>query len=120
MPNSEQITFGGQRFGPGDEPGETARDSGWSAALEPNRPFSLDTAFLKTLTPYLSYALARTYLRHADVPPARLATLAAGMRFSDDHYYSLDLSLGLPVGDKPAEGAPCPPRVNATFSYQLD
>ncbi|MGI4859548.1 MAG: ShlB/FhaC/HecB family hemolysin secretion/activation protein, partial [Janthinobacterium lividum] len=120
LPSSEQITFGGQRFGLGYEPGETAGDSGWGAALELNRPFSLSSAFLKALTPYLSYALARTYLSHANAPPARLATLAAGMRFSDNHYYSLDLSVGLPVGDTPAESSSRTPRVNATFSYQLD
>ncbi|MGI4858608.1 MAG: ShlB/FhaC/HecB family hemolysin secretion/activation protein [Janthinobacterium lividum] len=120
LPTSEQITFGGQRFGLGYEPGEAAGDSGWGAALELSRPFSINTAFLKALTPYLSYAIARTYLSHSSVPPARLATIAAGMRVSDSHYYSLDLSVGLPVGDTPVESSSRKPRVNATFSYQLD
>ena len=39
---------------------------------------------------------------------------------SDVRYYSLDLSVAKPIGDAPVESASRSPRINATFSYQLN
>ncbi|HEY3599608.1 MAG TPA: POTRA domain-containing protein [Paraburkholderia sp.] len=120
LPTSEQISFGAQRFALGYQPGETSGDSGWGASLEVNRAFALGFAWLRTLTPYVSFDIARVYL-HAGTPsPSRLSSVALGFRISDSKYYSLDLSVAKPVGDAPIESASRSPRINATFSYQLD
>jgi hemolysin activation/secretion protein len=120
LPTSEQITFGAQRYALAYEPGEAAGDSGWAAAVELNRAFSVNTTYLKALVPYISYAIARTYLSKSSAAPVRLASLSVGLRISDSRFYSLDLSVGKAVGDAPIESSSRNPRINATFSYQLD
>ncbi|MFM0596619.1 ShlB/FhaC/HecB family hemolysin secretion/activation protein [Paraburkholderia dilworthii] len=120
LPTSEQISFGAQRFAQGYQPGEASGDSGWGAMFEINRPFTPGFTYLRTLTPYVSFDLARVYL-HAGTPsPSRLSSIAFGFRISDAKYYSLDLSVAKAIGDAPVESASRAPRVNATFSYQLN
>jgi hemolysin activation/secretion protein len=120
LPTSEQISFGAQRFAQGYQPGETSGDSGWGASFEINRAIALGFTYLRTLTPYVSFDMARVYL-HAGTPqPNRLASVAIGFRISDAKYYSLDLSVAKAVGDAPVENASRSPRINATFSYQLN
>lgn len=119
LPTSEQIAFGGQRFGLGYEPGETSGDSGFGASFEINRSFALDLAYLKTITPYVTYDMARVYLHSGTVQPNHLQSVALGVRMSDNKYYNLDLSLGRALGDAPIESASRAPRINAAFSYQL-
>ena len=120
LPTSEQITFGGQRYALAYQPGEAAGAKGGGASLELNRTFSFTIRYLKTWIPYLSYALARTYLNSPGAVPLDLQSLALGFRVSDGRFYSLDLSVAQPVGDKPSGSHTRSPRVNATFSYQLD
>lgn len=120
LPTSEQITFGAQRYALAYEPGEAAGDSGWAAAVELNRAFAVNTTYLKALVPYISYSIARTYLSKSTAAPVRLASLALGLRISDSRYYSLDISIAKAVGDAPIESSSRNPRINATFSYQLD
>ncbi|MEZ0605375.1 ShlB/FhaC/HecB family hemolysin secretion/activation protein [Paraburkholderia sp. IW21] len=120
LPTSEQISFGAQRFAQGYQPGEASGDSGWGAMFEVNRPFTPGFTFLRTLTPYVSFDMARVYL-HAGTPsPSKLSSIAFGFRISDAKYYSLDLSVAKPIGDAPVESASRSPRINATFSYQLN
>lgn len=120
LPTSEQISFGAQRFAQGYQPGEASGDSGWGAMFEVNRPIALGFTYLRTFTPYISFDMARVYL-HAGTPsPSRLSSIAFGFRISDAKYYSLDLSVAKAVGDAPIESASRSPRINATFSYQLN
>ncbi|QQC64942.1 ShlB/FhaC/HecB family hemolysin secretion/activation protein [Paraburkholderia ginsengisoli] len=120
LPTSEQISFGAQRFAQGYQPGEASGDSGWGAMFEVNRPIALGFTYLRTFTPYISFDMARVYL-HAGTPsPSRLSSIAFGFRISDAKYYSLDLSVAKAVGDAPVESASRSPRINATFSYQLN
>lgn len=120
LPTSEQISFGAQRFAQGYQPGEASGDSGWGAIFEVNRAFAPGFTYLRTLTPYISFDMARVYL-HAGTPsPSKLSSIAFGFRISDAKYYSLDLSVAKPIGDAPVESASRSPRVNATFSYQLN
>ncbi|GAB6848584.1 POTRA domain-containing protein [Paraburkholderia kururiensis] len=120
LPTSEQISFGAQRFAQGYEPGEASGDSGWAVSFEINRAFTPGFTYLRTITPYVSFDTARVYL-HAGTPqPSRLASVAFGFRISDAKYYSLDLSVAKAVGDAPVESASRSPRINATFSYQLN
>jgi hemolysin activation/secretion protein len=120
LPTSEQISFGAQRFAQGYQPGEASGDSGWGAILEINRAFAPGFTYLRTFTPYISFDMARVYL-HAGTPsPSRLSSIAFGFRISDAKYYSLDLSVARAIGDAPVESASRSPRINATFSYQLN
>ncbi|RKE36589.1 hemolysin activation/secretion protein [Paraburkholderia sp. BL23I1N1] len=120
LPTSEQISFGAQRFAQGYEPGEASGDSGWGAIFEVNRAFTPGFTYLRTFTPYISFDMARVFL-HAGTPsPSRLSSIAFGFRISDAKYYSLDLSVAKPIGDAPVESASRSPRINATFSYQLN
>jgi hemolysin activation/secretion protein len=120
LPTSEQITFGAQRYALGYEPGETSGDSGWGMSLELNRSFVPGFTYMKTITPYLAYDMARVYLHTGTPSPSRLSSVGIGVRLSDSRYYNLDLSVAKPVGDAPVESASRSPRVNATFSYQLN
>jgi hemolysin activation/secretion protein len=120
LPTSEQISFGAQRFAAGYQPGEASGDSGWAVVLELNHPFRLGKVWLQSITPYVSFDMARVYL-HAGTPsPSRLSSASAGFRITDGKYYSLDLSVAKALADAPVESASRSPRVNATFSYQLN
>jgi hemolysin activation/secretion protein len=88
--------------------------------FEINRTFTPGFTDLQTFVPYLSFDLARVYL-HAGTPaPSTLSSVAFGFRISDAKHYPLDLSLGKAVGDALVESASRSPRINATFSYQLN
>ena len=120
LPTSEQISFGAQHFAQGYEPGEASGDSGWGASVEINRGFTPGYTYLQSVTPYVSFDMARVYL-HAGTPsPSKLSSISFGFRISDSKYYTLDLSVGKAVGDAPVESASRSPRINATFSYQLN
>ncbi|MCQ0030416.1 ShlB/FhaC/HecB family hemolysin secretion/activation protein [Burkholderia glumae] len=120
LPTTEQIAFGAQRFALGYEPGETSGDSGWGMSAEINRSFALGLAYLKSITPYIAYDMARVYL-HAGTPqPNRLSSVGLGVRVSDGQHYNIDVSVAKPIGDAPIESASRSPRVNASFSYQLN
>ncbi len=119
LPTSEQITFGGPRFGLGYQPGEAAGDSGWGASVELNRAFALGYTYVQTVQPYFEFDSARVYLHSGPTYPSRLASIAFGVRFGDLHHYSLDLAVGKPVADAPIESASRSPRVNANFSYNF-
>ncbi|MBU6489274.1 MAG: ShlB/FhaC/HecB family hemolysin secretion/activation protein [Burkholderiales bacterium] len=119
LPTSEQIAFGAQRFALGYEPGEAAGDSGFGASFEVNRAIAVTSRYLQTLTPYISFDMARVYLHTGPTAPNKLASLALGFRISDNKHYNLDLSIAKAVGDAPIESPSRSPRLNATFSYQL-
>jgi hemolysin activation/secretion protein len=120
LPTSEQISFGAQRFALGYEPGEVSGDSGWGASFEFNRTIALTLRYLHTLTPYVSFDMARAYLHTGPVAPNKLASIAFGLRMTDGKYYSLDISVAKALADAPIESPQRSPRINATFSYQLN
>ena len=119
LPTSEQIAFGAQRFALGYEPGEASGDSGFGASFEINRAIAVAARYLHTLTPYVAFDTARVYLRTGTAAPSKLASVALGLRVTDEKHYSLDLSIAKAVGDAPIESPSRSPRLNATFSYQL-
>ncbi|WP_370652290.1 ShlB/FhaC/HecB family hemolysin secretion/activation protein [Caballeronia sp. TF1N1] len=120
LPTSEQISFGAQRFALGYQPGEVSGDSGWGASFEVNRPLPLEWAYLKSLTPYASVDMARIFLHGGTPTPRRLSSVGIGFRISDAKHYNIDLSVARAIGDAPIESSSRSPRVNATFSYQLN
>jgi hemolysin activation/secretion protein len=119
LPTTEQVSFGGPRYGLAYDPGETAGDSGWGASLELNRRFDIASSWIKQVTPYLIGQLARVYLNVGEPSPAKLGTAGVGVRWSDKHYYSFDLTVAEPVGDVPIGAPHREPRVDFSFSYQL-
>lgn len=119
LPTTEQIAFGAQRFALGYEPGEASGDSGWGMSAEINRQFTVGYAYLKSITPYIAYDMARVYLRAGTPQPNRLSSVGIGVRVSDGQHYNLDLNVAKAVGDAPIESASRSPRINASFSYQL-
>jgi hemolysin activation/secretion protein len=64
--------------------------------------------------------MARVYLHSGTPSPSKLSSIAFGFRISDSKYYTLDLSVAKAVGDAPVESPSRSPRINATFSYQLN
>ena len=119
LPTSEQIAFGAQRFALGYEPGEASGDSGFGASFEINRAIAVSSRYLQTLTPYVSFDMARVYLHTGAAAPSKLSSVALGFRITDNKHYNLDLSLAKAIGDAPIESPSRSPRLNATFSYQL-
>jgi hemolysin activation/secretion protein len=120
LPTSEQIAFGAQHFAQGYEPGEASGDSGWAASFELNHAFRPGRPWLQTVTPYLSFDVARVYL-HAGTPqPSRLSSVSIGLRVSDSKHYNLDVSVAKALADAPIESPSRSPRFNATLSWQLD
>lgn len=119
LPTSEQIAFGAQRFAQGYQPGEASGDSGWAVSFELNRAFAVGMRYLQTLTPYVSFDMARVYLHSGPTSPNKLSSVALGLRLTDTKHYSLDLSIAKAVADAPIESPSRSPRINATFSYQM-
>ncbi|ALD92514.1 ShlB/FhaC/HecB family hemolysin secretion/activation protein [Cupriavidus gilardii] len=120
LASSEQISFGGRFFGLGYPAGEVAGDKGWGASAEISRLFGMDMTYLKTLQPYVMADVARVYSNSYSLTHRSLSSVALGVRFSDRRYYTLDLSLAQPVGDKPINADRRSPRINASWSYQFD
>lgn len=119
LPTSEQIAFGAQRFASGYQPGEASGDSGWAVSFEVNRAFAVGMHYLQTVTPYVSFDMARVYLHSGPTSPNKLSSVALGLRITDTKHYSLDLSIAKAVADAPIESPSRSPRINATFSYQM-
>ncbi|KAI3592166.1 putative activation/secretion signal peptide protein [Cupriavidus sp. U2] len=120
LASSEQISFGGRFFGLGYPAGEIAGDKGWGASAELNRLFAVDFTYLKTLQPFLAADMARVYSNSVSLSHRTLQSLAIGLRFSDRRYYTMDVSLAQPVGDKPTNASHRSPRINLLWSYQFD
>jgi hemolysin activation/secretion protein len=119
LPNTEQISFGGPRFGLGYDPGSISGDSGWGASLELNRPFAAGGRWLKTLTPYVLGQMARVYVNGGHLQTNTLQTAALGLRLTDGKHYTVDISAAQPVGDRPPYDRGRQLRYDLSFSYQL-
>lgn len=119
LPSSEQISFGGTRFGLAYDPGETSGDRGWGASLEFSRSFRPQGRWLKAVTPYLTVQHARVSLTRGRPPIDDLGSVAVGLRLSDNRHYSIDFAYAKPTADIPLETDDRKPRWNLNFSYQL-
>ncbi|MCY1506819.1 POTRA domain, ShlB-type [compost metagenome] len=120
LASGEQISFGGRFFGLGYPAGEVAGDKGWGASAEISRLFTPDMAYLRTVQPYVLADVARVFSNSVSLSHRKLSSVALGARFSDRRFYTLDLSVAQPVGDMPTNARHRSPRINATYSYQLD
>ena len=75
---------------------------------------------LKTLQPFLVADMARVYSNSVSLSHRTLQSLAIGLRFSDRRYYTMDVSVAQPVGDRPTNASHRSPRINLLWSYQFD
>ncbi len=67
----------------------------------------MDFTYLKTLQPFLAADMARVYSNSVSLSHLQtLQSLAIGLRFSDRRYYTMDVSVAQPVGDKPTNAGP--------------
>ncbi|WP_049622176.1 ShlB/FhaC/HecB family hemolysin secretion/activation protein [Frateuria defendens] len=119
LPSTEQISFGGPRYGLAYDPGSISGDSGWGAALEVNRPFAYGATWLKALVPYAVAQQARVYLNGSRPQLDTLQSMALGLRLSDNRHYTVDVSAAQPLGELPANQRHREPRYGLSFSYQL-
>lgn len=122
LPTSEQVTFGGQRFGRGYPAGELGGDKGWGASLEFNRRFATGFTYLQSVQPYIvaDYAQARLNDRRFILANDELASIGLGVRISDQRRYAFDVNVAKPIGDKPVNSSGRPLRVNANYSFQFE
>lgn len=117
---SEQIGFGGRLFGLAYPAGEIAGDKGWGMSLEFNRSFSTESTYLKQIQPYVMADAARVYLNNYTLSHDEIASIGFGVRFTDQQYYSLDLSLAQPIGEIPVNARRRAPRFNLSYAYQFE
>lgn len=119
LPSTEQISFGGPRFGLGYDPGAVSGDSGWGVSAELNRAFTAQASWVKSLTPYVLAQQARIYINKGKPLTDSLGTVALGVRLSDGKHYTVDVSAAQPVGDRPPNDRSRSTRYDLTFSYQV-
>ncbi|GAA0498835.1 ShlB/FhaC/HecB family hemolysin secretion/activation protein [Pigmentiphaga sp. GD03639] len=122
LPTSEQLTFGGQRFGRGYPAGELGGDKGYGASIELNRRFAVGLPYLQSVTPYVLADYAHVSLNNKNFTLATdtLTSLALGLRVTDQRHYAFDVNLAKPVGDKPVNSGNRPLRLNANYSLRFD
>lgn len=120
VPTSERISFGSWRFGRGYLAGEAAGDQGVGVSLEMNRMFSFPSnRWIKTLEPYLLFEEARTWFHESAYRDQTLRSTSLGVRFGDQRYYSLDLSVSKPQGDRSPQNPARKLRYGLALTYQF-
>lgn len=122
LPTSEQATFGGQRFARGYPAGEMAGDKGIGVSAEVNRRFMTGLTYLQSVQPYVvaDYARASLNDKRFTLTNDSLASVALGLRISDQKRYAFDVNLARPVGDRPINANGRPLRFNANYSFQFE
>lgn len=121
LPTSERISFGGMRYGRGYLAGEAAGDQGVGASIELNRHFASPNAqWVKYWEPYVMYEASKTWFHTALYEGQQLRSSSLGMRFGDNRYYALDLSLSKPQGFKSSFNPEQKLRWSLSLTYQLD
>lgn len=124
LANSERVSFGAWRFGLGYPAGEIAGDSGWGAAVETSYLFPVNTPWLASIRPYARVDTARVYENNPQVislaEDRRLASVGLGVRLSDQRFYTLDLNVAKPVGDRPLNDSSRGLRFNANYSLRYE
>lgn len=122
LPTTEQVTFGGLRFGRGYPAGELGGDKGYGLSIELNRRFGVGLPYLHSITPYVAadYAHASLNDKRYALLTDKLTSVALGLRITDQRHYALDVNVAKPVGDKPVNSSGRPIRVNANYSFRFD
>lgn len=118
--DNEQLSFGSFNYGMGYASGEIAGDKGYGFSMEGNKSFLFDTKYLKSVQPYLYFDNAKVYSNSGALTHDHLMSVALGVRLSDKKYYSLDMNVAKPIGDKPLDSDKRSPQFNFVYSYQFE
>lgn len=120
LPEPEQVTFGGIRFGRGYPDSEAMGDYGYGGQVEMRYIHNREKGnWLKTVQPYVVVDTAHTWYNTAIFPAKKLASYAVGVTFSDNKHYSLSLEGARPIGDLPSDSSRRDWRFNATLTYNF-
>ncbi|AGI25000.1 POTRA domain-containing protein, ShlB-type [Pseudomonas sp. ATCC 13867] len=119
LPDSEQVTYGGNNFGRGYPDDQASGDKGWGAAYEVNYSFLRQSAVLNQIQPYLVVDTARTHYTQDGLPNAQLGSAAVGIRLSNRKHYLVSMEVAKPFGDRALDNNQRSPRLNFAFSYQI-
>jgi len=120
LPSSEQLSFGGSRFGRAFDPGTIAGDKGWAASLELAKRFSWSASWLNDIQLYLFGEHARTSWNTPGFASAGIGSAGLGARVSDSRHYLLDLSLAHPVAVPAVLTEHYNVRYNLSYSYKFN
>lgn len=119
LPEAEQVTFGGLRFGRGYPDSDAAGDYGYGGQIEMRYIHSRESRWLKTVQPYVILDTAHTWYNSPIFPAKTLASYAMGVTFGDNKHYSLSLEGARPIGDLPSDSSRRDWRFNATLTYNF-
>lgn len=119
LPDAEQITFGGQRFGRGYPVGQSNGDMGYGLMAELAFSHPLEQPWLRQLRPYLVVDHAASRFNDGHGLRHRLGSYALGVGLSNREIYQLLLELAKPFGDTPADSSDRDWRLNINFSYNF-
>lgn len=120
LPQAEQISFGGLRFGRGYQNGEAVGDSGFGSQVELRYLFSWQGRWLNMIQPYVVTDMARTYYKAPELRGNQLSSFALGSSFGYGKYYLLSIEAARPIGDVPSDTDRRSWRYNFTFTYQFN
>ena len=85
-----------------------------------NRMFSYPSnRWIKTLEPYLLFEEARTWFQESAYRDQTLRSTSLGVRFGDQRYYSLDLSVSQPQGERSPQNPAPKLRYGLALTYQF-
>ncbi|MGG7669294.1 ShlB/FhaC/HecB family hemolysin secretion/activation protein [Yersinia sp. J1] len=119
LPEAEQATFGGLRYGRGYPDSEATGDYGYGGQVEMRYIHNREGQWLKTIQPYMLVDTARTFFNTPQLPAKKLASYAVGVTFGDNKHYSFSLEGARPIGDVPSDSTRRDWRFNATFTYNF-
>lgn len=121
LPESEQASFGAQRFARGYQDGEASGDYGYGGQLELRYLLMRkESQWLSTVQPYLLADTARTGYNQPGIRQQRLSSVAAGVLFGDNRHYSLTLEAARPTGDRPADSDKRSWRYSLTVTWNFN
>lgn len=85
-----------------------------------NRMFSYPSnRWIKTLEPYLLFEEARTWFHESAYRDQTLRSTSLGVRFGDQRYYSLDLSVSKPQGERSPQNPAHKLRYGLALTHQF-
>ncbi|WP_447750674.1 ShlB/FhaC/HecB family hemolysin secretion/activation protein [Pseudomonas nicosulfuronedens] len=119
LPDSEQVTYGGNNFGRGYPDDQASGDKGWGASYEVNYSFLRQSVVLNQIQPYFVVDTARTRYNQDGLSEGKLGSAALGVRLSNRKHYLVSMEVAKPFGDRALDNNERSPRLNFAFSYQI-
>jgi len=96
--SSEEISFGGAKFGRGFDQSETSGDSGYGTSLQLQRNFTTNAAGGLTISPYAFLDHSKVYNRAGDLQGnKRLVSTGAGVTVSNQKWLSVGVEVDKPL-----------------------